>query len=62
LVRLVCEEAGDTPVWVCGELAGRPETVPVLLRLGVRNLSVAPPLLPGVRNAVRQVDLRRDDS
>jgi len=62
LVRMVCEEAGDTPVWVCGELAGRPESVPVLLRLGVRNLSVAPPLLPAVMNAVRQVDLRQDIS
>ena len=57
LVRMVCEEAGDTPVWVCGELGGRPEAVPTLLRLGVRNLSVAPPLLPGVREAVRDVDL-----
>lgn len=60
LIRLVCDEAGDTPVWVCGELAGRPETVPILLRLGVRKLSVAPPLVPLVRQTVRQVDLRQD--
>lgn len=35
------------------------EAVPTLLRLGVRNLSVAPPLLSSVKEAVRDVDLSK---
>jgi phosphotransferase system enzyme I (PtsI) len=53
LVRIVCEQAGDRPLWVCGELAGRVDAIPTLLRLGVRNLSVAPPLIPSVKEAIR---------
>jgi phosphoenolpyruvate-protein kinase (PTS system EI component) len=44
-------------VGVCGELASDPAAVPVLLGLGVRELSVAPPLVPRVKEAVRAVDL-----
>jgi hypothetical protein len=40
LVRIVVEEAGKTPVAICGELAG--QDIPTLLKLGVRSLSVAP--------------------
>jgi phosphocarrier protein FPr len=42
---------------VCGELASDPVAVPFLLGLGVRELSVAPPLVPRVKEAVRAVDL-----
>jgi multiphosphoryl transfer protein len=59
LVALVCEaaERRGRRVGVCGELASDPEAVPVLLGLGVRELSVAPPLVPRVKEAVRTVDL-----
>jgi phosphoenolpyruvate-protein phosphotransferase len=57
LVRMVVEEAGRVPVAVCGELARQFDAVPTLLKLGVRSLSVAPPLVPGVKEAVRQVAL-----
>jgi len=53
LVETACEEAGDKPVSICGELAGRPAAVPRLLELGIRTLSVAPPLVPLVKEAVR---------
>jgi len=53
LVKTVCEQAGDTPVSICGELAGRPAALPRLLELGIRSLSVAPPLVPRVKEAVR---------
>jgi len=52
-VETVCEQAGDTPVSICGELAGRPAAVPRLLELGIRALSVAPPIVPLVKEAVR---------
>jgi phosphotransferase system enzyme I (PtsI) len=54
LVRMVCDRAADLPVWLCGELAGRVESLPTLLELGVRNLSVAPPLVPAIKEAVRE--------
>jgi phosphoenolpyruvate-protein kinase (PTS system EI component) len=57
LIRLVVEESGGVPIEVCGELASRVEAVPTLLRLGIRALSVAPPLIPGIKEAVRQVEL-----
>lgn len=39
-------------VCLCGELASRPEAVPLLLRAGLRELSVSPRLAPAVRPAV----------
>ena len=47
----------DVLVAVCGELAADEQAVPVLLGLGVRELSVAPAAVPGVKEAVRRVDL-----
>jgi phosphoenolpyruvate-protein kinase (PTS system EI component) len=41
LIELVVRESGDTPVSLCGELAGRIDVIPRLLRTGVRSLSVA---------------------
>ncbi len=61
LVGLTVHEAGQTPVAVCGELAGQLEAVPTLLKLGVRVLSVAPPLVPGVKAAVRKTLLSVED-
>ncbi len=57
LVRLTVEEAGGVPVAVCGELARQLNAVPTLLQMGVRSLSVAPPLVPAVKEAIRQVVL-----
>jgi phosphotransferase system enzyme I (PtsI) len=55
LVRLVADAAGDTPLALCGELAGRVNVLPLLLAAGIRSLSVAPPLVPTVKGAVRQM-------
>ena len=57
VLRLVCmvlEEAGKNPVTVCGELAADLSSIPVLLKLGLRSLSVAPPLIPSVKQAIRR--------
>jgi phosphoenolpyruvate-protein kinase (PTS system EI component) len=54
LLRLVSEVVGDTPLALCGELAGRVDVLPFLLAAGIRSLSVAPPLVPTVKGAVRQ--------
>ena len=54
LIKLVVREAGDTPVSLCGELAGRVDVVSSVLATGVRSLSVAAPLVGSVKNAIRK--------
>ena len=54
LIRIVLEEAGQIPVTVCGELAADFNTIPVLLKLGLRSLSMAPPLVPAAKQAIRK--------
>jgi multiphosphoryl transfer protein len=58
LIRSVAEAAGRHGVWagVCGELASDPEAVPVLVGLGITELSVNAPAIPAVKQAVREVD------
>ncbi|MFJ5560766.1 phosphoenolpyruvate--protein phosphotransferase [Streptomyces sp. NPDC093250] len=47
-------EAG-TKVSVCGELAGDLRALPLLVGLGLRCLSVAPPLVPRLKQALRGI-------
>jgi phosphoenolpyruvate-protein phosphotransferase len=54
LLRLTHDDVPDVPLSVCGELAGQPEHIPRLLQCGIRTLSVAPPLVPAVKEAIRQ--------
>jgi phosphoenolpyruvate-protein phosphotransferase len=53
LLRMTHDDVPDVPLSVCGELAGRPAHVPKLLRCGIRMLSVAPPLVPAIKEAIR---------
>ena len=50
-------DAGDTPVSICGELAGDPRALGLLLGLGYRQLSVSGPLVPAVKDRVRRLDV-----
>jgi fructose-specific PTS system IIA-like component len=45
------------PVSLCGELAGRTRLLPLLLGLGYRELSMAPPLLGAAQAALANLDL-----
>jgi phosphocarrier protein FPr len=49
-------EAHGKWVGVCGELGADPLAVPMLVGLGVSELSVNPPAIPATKEAVRQVD------
>ncbi|WP_026343336.1 phosphoenolpyruvate--protein phosphotransferase [Nocardia sp. BMG111209] len=57
LIDLVCRGAGGLPVAVCGEIASDPVAVPVLLGLGVTELSVAVPMIALVKAVIRELDL-----
>jgi phosphoenolpyruvate-protein kinase (PTS system EI component) len=60
LIRQVTAAAEGTGKWVgvCGELAGDLQAVPVLIGLGVRELSVNPVRVPEVKAAVRRWSLQ----
>lgn len=45
------------PIAVCGEIAGDTRATATLLRLGVRNLSMSPSLLPAVKREIRAMTL-----
>ena len=45
------------PVSVCGEMAGNPRLVPLLLGLGIRALSMNASAIPRVKQAVRALDI-----
>jgi len=49
--------ARNIPVSVCGEMAGDPVFVPLLLGLGIDALSMTPPLIPAVRYLVRAMTM-----
>lgn len=57
LLQFVCEGVPDKPVSLCGELAGDEASVSQVLHTGIRSLSVAPPLVPTIKEAVRNVRL-----
>lgn len=45
------------PVSICGEMAGNPRLVPLLLGLGIRCLSMNASAIPRVKQAVRSLDI-----
>jgi len=61
LVESVCRAAGEQClVAVCGELAADQKAAALLVALGVRELSVAPASVPGIKQAVRLVSATPD--
>lgn len=60
LLEIIRMEAGPAPVTICGELAAREEVIPRLLALGYRSLSMAPPLIPVVKQCVRETRVASD--
>jgi phosphotransferase system enzyme I (PtsI) len=49
--------AAGIRVGVCGEMAGEPDLVPLLLGLGVDELSASAPLVPSVKYLIRRLKL-----
>lgn len=59
LIKLIIHEANHhgIPVTMCGEVAADPRFVPLLLGLGVHELSVATRYIPAVKNAIRNTSI-----
>lgn len=61
-ILAIVVEAGrchDKPVGVCGEIAGDVRAVPLLVGMGFRSLSVAPPIVPHVKARIAALSARR---
>lgn len=59
LLKATVDAAHRHKVWVsiCGEMAGDPVLAPLLLGLGVDELSAAPPLVPPVKFIIRRLKI-----
>jgi phosphoenolpyruvate-protein kinase (PTS system EI component) len=57
MIHMITQGLGDKPVAVCGELAANLDVIPTLLEKGIRSLSVSPPLIPSVKEIIRQTRL-----
>jgi phosphotransferase system enzyme I (PtsI) len=59
LIKLVAAEGehNGVSVSICGEIAADPRFTPLLLGLGIQELSVAPRFLPVIKNAIRNTSI-----
>ncbi len=59
LIKLTVEAAHRHGIWtgVCGEMASDPAMIPLLLGLGVDELSITPPLVPPIKYIIRRLKL-----
>ncbi|MCW5605180.1 MAG: phosphoenolpyruvate--protein phosphotransferase, partial [Burkholderiales bacterium] len=59
LIKATVDAAHAQKVWVsvCGEMAGDPVLVPLLIGLGVDELSAAPPLVAQLKHLIRRLKL-----
>jgi phosphotransferase system enzyme I (PtsI) len=59
LIRTVIQDAhkAQIDVHVCGEMASEPEYIMLLLGIGVRTISLAPPMIPEIKQIIRSVTI-----
>jgi phosphotransferase system enzyme I (PtsI) len=59
LIRTVIQDAHKSQIdlSICGEVASEPEQVMLMLGLGVRKLSLAPPMIPEIKQIIRSVTI-----
>lgn len=59
LIRNVIQDANQAQkdVSICGEMASEPEYVMLLLGLGIRTMSLAPPMIPEIKQIIRSVTI-----
>jgi len=59
LIRTVIQDAkkAQIDVSICGEMASEPEYIMLLLGMGVRTVSISPPMIPEIKQVIRSVTL-----
>lgn len=59
MIRLTLDAAREAhiPVSMCGEMAGDPLAIPVLLAMGMDELSAAPNVIPEMKKVIRELNL-----
>jgi phosphotransferase system enzyme I (PtsI) len=59
LLKLVADAGrlNEVPVFMCGEMASDPLFIPILLGMGIKELSTNPQSIPMVKNAIRTLDI-----
>jgi len=59
LIRTVIQDAhkAQIEVHVCGEMASEPEYIMLLLGIGVRMISLTPPMIPEIKQIIRSVTI-----
>jgi phosphotransferase system enzyme I (PtsI) len=60
LMRSIIHDANKAQIdlSVCGEVASEPEYIMLLLGMGVRTLSLAPPMIPEIKQVIRSVTIK----
>jgi len=59
LIRTVIQDAykAKIDISICGEMASEPEYIMLLLGMGVREISLAPPMIPEIKQVIRSVTI-----
>ncbi len=59
LIRTVMQDAhrAQIDVGICGEMASEPEFLMLLVGMGIRTISLSPPLIPEIKQVIRSVTL-----
>jgi len=59
LIRTVIQDAHKAQIdlSICGEMASEPEYIMLLLGMGVRTISLTPPMLPEIKQIIRSVTM-----
>lgn len=60
LIRTVLQDGHKAQIdtSICGEMASEPEFVMLLLGMGVRTVSIAPPMIPEIKQVIRSVTIK----
>ena len=59
LIRTVAQDAhkAQIDISICGEMASEPEYIMLLLGMGIRTLSLTPPMIPEIKQIIRSVTI-----
>jgi phosphocarrier protein FPr len=64
MIQQTVQAAHQAGIWVglCGELAADPVATPILLGLGLDELSVNPPAIPTLKQSISQLSLAASEA